>query len=63
MRARLIGTLRVYDPRFTLVYVEASQSAIFQRRQADIKAAVLERMIQQLDVPLVGEAHEVRYVV
>ncbi len=63
MRARLIGTLRVYDPRFTIVYVETSQSAIFQRRKADIKTAVLERMIQQLEVPLVGEAHEVRYVV
>lgn len=63
MRARLIGTLRVYDPRFTIVYVEASQGEIFQRRRADIKTAVLERMMQQLEVPLVGEAHEVRYVV
>ncbi len=63
MRARLIGALRVYDPRFTMVYVEAAQSVIFQRRQADIKAAVLERMIRQLEVPLLGEAHELRYVV
>lgn len=63
MRARLIGALRVYDPRFTIVYVEASQSDIFQRRRADIKVAVLQRMVQQLEVPLVGEAHAVRYVI
>ncbi|MCY7328664.1 MAG: hypothetical protein LH618_08960 [Saprospiraceae bacterium] len=63
MRARLIGTLRVYDPRFTMVYVETSQSAIFQRRKADIKTAVLEPMIQQLEVPLIGEAHAVKYMV
>ncbi len=63
MRARLIGTLRVYDPRFTIIYLETAQSAIFQRRKADIKAAVLERMIRQLEVPLPGEAHVVTYVV
>lgn len=63
MRSRLIGTLRVYDPRFTIVYVETAQKDIFLRRKADIKVAVLERMIQQLEVPLLGEAHEVRYVV
>jgi len=63
MRARLIGTLRVYDPRFTMVYVETTQAAIFQRRKADIKASVLERMIQQLDVPVAGEAHTLRYII
>ncbi len=63
MRARLIGTLRVYDPRFTIVYVEVSQKDVFQRRRADIKVAVLERMIQQLEIPLAGEAHEIRFIV
>lgn len=63
MRSRLIGTLRVYDPRFTIVYVETTRQAIFQRRKADIKAAVLERMIGQLEVPVVGEGHAVRYIV
>ncbi len=63
MRSRLIGTLRVYDPRFTIIYVETAQSAIFQRRRADIHISVIERMIRQLEVPLPGEAHAVRYVV
>ena len=63
MRARLIGTLRVYDPRFTIVYVEVSQNDVFQRRKADIKVSVLERMVRQLEIPLAGEAHEIRFMV
>lgn len=63
MRSKLILTLRVYDPRFTIVYVETSQKDIFRRRRADIHIDVLERMIRQLEVPLEGEAHAVRYVV
>ena len=59
--AKLIGTLRVYNPYFRLIYLETSQKVIFDRRRADIKASVLERMIQQLDVPVVGEAHRVEY--
>jgi len=63
MRSRLIGTLRVYDPRFTIVYVEVSQNDVFQRRKADIKVSVLERMVRQLEIPLAGEAHEIRFIV
>ncbi len=61
LRAKLIGTLRVYNPYFRLIYLETSQKVIFDRRRSDIKASVLERMIQQLDVPVVGEAHRVEY--
>jgi predicted kinase len=61
LRAKLIGTLRVYNPYFKLIYLETSQKAIFERRRADIKMSVLERMIQQLDIPLFGEAHSVEY--
>lgn len=57
MRARLIGTLRVYDPRFTIHYIETTQNAIFQRRRDDINITVLERMIRQLEIPVLGEAH------
>lgn len=60
MRARLIGALRVFDPHFTILYVEASQEDIFKRRRADIHTNVLERMIGQLEMPLRGEGHEVR---
>ena len=62
LRAKLIGTLRVYNPRFVLCYLETTHAAVFARRAADIKASVLERMVQQLDMPLQGEAHRVRYL-
>ncbi len=63
MRSRLINALRVYNPRFRIVYIEVAQNAIFERRRADIKMSVLERMIQQLEVPQQGEAHQVQYLV
>ena len=62
LRNRLFNALRVYDPRFTIVYLETSQANIFSRRKADIKQSILERMIGQLDMPLVGEGHEVKWV-
>jgi predicted kinase len=62
LRARLIQTLRVYQPRFTLTYVETSQENILKRRAGDIKAKVLWKMIEGLDFPLPGEAQEVVYV-
>lgn len=34
MRARLIGALRVYDPRFTIVYIEAFPSRYFPTAQS-----------------------------
>lgn len=62
LRARLFNALRVYNPKFTIVYLETSQANIFSRRKEDIKTSILERMIQQLDMPLVGEGHEVKWV-
>ena len=61
LRARLIGTMSVYDPKITINYIETSLEDIFQRRKADIKSSILERMIAQLDMPLPFEAHEVRW--
>jgi predicted kinase len=60
LRARLIQTLRVYNPRFTLVFVETSTKNIYERRRDDINIQVLDRMIRQVDIPVPGEAHEVR---
>lgn len=59
LRARLHNALRVYNPRFKIVYLETSQENIFSRRKEDIKSSILARMIAQLDMPLVGEGHEV----
>jgi predicted kinase len=62
LRSKLIRTLGVYNPCFKISYVETSMENIFSRRQNDIPMAVLERMIRQLDMPLLEEVHEVRYV-
>lgn len=62
LRARLLNALRVYNPRFSIVYLETSQENIFNRRREDIKTSILERMIGQLDLPLVGEAHVVHWI-
>ncbi|MBL7818394.1 MAG: AAA family ATPase [Saprospiraceae bacterium] len=62
LRSKLIRSLSVYNPYFKIFYVETPLSKIFTRRQNDIPADVLHRMIRQLDLPLRIEAHEVHYV-
>ena len=62
LRARLIGTLRVYGPSIRIVYVEAPQAALLKRREMTIHKSVLERMQRQLEMPLLGEGHVVEWV-
>lgn len=62
MRARLIGTLRVYEPFFRVYYIETSEARVLERRVADIPRTVLERMRRQLEIPLVGEGHFLEWV-
>jgi predicted kinase len=62
LRARLIRTLAVYKPRFRIVYLETAQDRLLERRRADIRRSVLERMIGQLDMPVPGEAHEIQLI-
>jgi tRNA uridine 5-carbamoylmethylation protein Kti12 len=60
--AKLIRTLGVYNPNFKIYYIETPIETIHSRRQNDIPMDVLQRMIQQLDMPLAAEVHEVNYV-
>ncbi len=62
LRSKLIRTLGVYNPRFKIYYIETCLENVFSRRQNDIPLAVLERMVRQLDMPLLTEVHEVQYV-
>ena len=62
LRSKLIRTLAVYNPCFKIIYIETSMENVFSRRKSDIPAAVLERMIRQLDMPLLQEVYEVAYV-
>lgn len=61
LRARLVQTLRVYQPRFTIIYLETDKETIFARRRNDIKNVVLERMWRILEMPQQGEAHRLYY--
>ncbi len=62
LRSKLIRTLSVYNPYFKIYYVETPIEKVFSRRRSDIPVAILERMIQQLDMPLSTEVHEVKYL-
>lgn len=61
LRSRIIRTLGVYNPRFEIVYQETTLENIFSRRKNDIPKSVLERMIWQLDIPLLTEADAVSW--
>lgn len=59
LRSKIIGLLSVYNPCFTITYLETSLANVFARRKEDIPRAVLERMVRMLELPLANEAHEV----
>ncbi len=62
MRSKLINKLSVYNPFFKIIYIETSMENIFARRGEDIPIRKLEKMIHILDMPLLGEAHEMEYI-
>jgi predicted kinase len=58
--------LRAYRARVGVVYVEAPYRQVLERnrrRNPRVPAAVIERLINRLDVPDATEAHAVEYVV
>jgi predicted kinase len=62
LRSRLIGTLGVYEPFIRIIYVESTYKDIWQRRKNDIHHDVIERMVRQLEMPLVGEGQVVEWI-
>lgn len=62
MRSKLISTLSVYQPRFRIVYIEASWADILSTRRESIPIDVLEKMQKMLEMPTPDEAHEVSYI-
>jgi putative nucleotidyltransferase with HDIG domain len=62
MRAKIINTLKVYNPRFKIIYVETSLENINERRRGEIDAQGLDKMFRMLDIPQKYEAHEVLYL-
>ncbi len=61
IRFKLIATLSVYNPRFTMVYIECSEQEFWTRRQAVIPRKKLQRMWEGLEMPAAYEAHQVVY--
>lgn len=62
MRSKLIRSLAPYNPTFKIIYIETSTDQLFQRRKGEIKDEAIYKMMKQLDMPQMNEAHEVVYV-
>ncbi len=61
IRGKLIRSLAPYNPKFKIIYIETSSKNLFQRRKETIKNDVIYKMMKQLDMPQLDEAHEVEY--
>ncbi len=61
IRAKLIATLAVYNPRVSIVYLECSTQDFWKRRKAVIPQKKLWQMWTSLDFPADYEAHSVIY--
>jgi putative nucleotidyltransferase with HDIG domain len=65
MRRRVIDLALAYHARVRLVYVEAPFADILSRnraRQASVPERVMYRLLNNLEMPHVGEAHHVEWV-
>lgn len=62
MRARIIHSLSVYNPRFEIIYLETSYENTLKRRRETIKRQKLEGMFRILEMPQRSEAHKVTYI-
>ncbi|RYX96066.1 HDIG domain-containing protein, partial [bacterium] len=56
MRAKVINVLKVYNPRFKIVYIEASMETIAERRRDEIDSFSLDKMFRLLEIPQKYEA-------
>jgi predicted kinase len=64
VRGPLIGFFAGYGARVRVVYVETNYATLTSRNAgARVPRAVVERLIDKLDVPDLTEAHGVEYVV
>jgi putative nucleotidyltransferase with HDIG domain len=64
MREQLISLCLQYNAHITVVYVEVPYKELFRQnsdREAIVPAAVMQKLINKLEVPDLTEAHEVVY--
>ncbi|MFN8671453.1 MAG: AAA family ATPase [Candidatus Sericytochromatia bacterium] len=62
MRSKIINTLKVYNPKFKIVYLETSLENTYHRRKEDIPQKDLYKLFRMIDIPQKYEAHEVIYL-
>lgn len=62
MRSKIINTIKVYNPKIKIVYLETSLANVHSRRKGEIDSKALTRMFNMLDIPQKYEAHEVEYL-
>lgn len=65
MRTQLIELFMTYKAAVRIVYIETPYQSLFNQnrnREEVVPAAVIERLIDKLEVPVLWEAHDVEYV-
>jgi predicted kinase len=65
MRRRVIDLALAYHARARVVYVEAPFADIVSRnraRSAAVPETILYRLLDKLEMPYIGEAHQVEWV-
>ncbi|MEK7432476.1 MAG: AAA family ATPase [Cyanobacteriota bacterium] len=62
MRSKIINVLKVYNPKFKIVYIETSLENIYARRKGEISTKDIYKLFKMLDMPQRYEAHEVIYL-
>jgi predicted kinase len=66
MRAHCLSLCAAYNARVRVVYVEASERALFEQnrsREQRVPAAVINRLLARWEVPDLTEAHAVEWVI
>ncbi len=66
MRNQLIGMMQNYNAHITIVYIEKPwKTWMLQNKQREsmVPENILSKMLYKLEIPLLSEAHHVRYII
>jgi predicted kinase len=66
MRGRWLSMFHDYGARVKIIYVEVSFSQLLaqnKKRQYDVPEKIIDKLLNQLEIPSYDEAHEIEYIV
>lgn len=66
MRARLIDLFINYDANVEIIYIETPYKELINRnslRERQVPLKVIEKLLRNMEIPNILEAHKVRYFV